>query len=531
VAGVSYKNLGEAGLQLLQSWADQGARARVPATLNPAGMDLQAWRQLGFSAEFASRQQAVIEAYTALGISPSCTCTPYLVGNVPHLGQHVAWAESSAVSYANSVLGARTNREGGPSALAAAITGRTARYGLHLDEGRRATVLIDVRCPVHSKADLGALGYLAGRQVQDGVPYFRFRQPLPPEADLKALGAAMAAAGAVALYHIEGLTPEAGDAGMLPTGRMPAGVRRLAVDDLAPGYAALNGSATEVDLVSIGCPHASLSEIEEIADFLDQRRLRATLWITTARATCDAAARAGLVARIETAGGRVVADTCLVVAPVAELGFHTLATNSAKMAFYAPSHSGLAARFGTTEQCLEAAVTGLWPAADTVTGPAVKSSGRQRRPEAAPRPKERSPRPQAQIPGAHQGRELVGRAIRVGQAEGIALVSREPLGFLGGVDPDTGIVIENSHPLQGSSVAGRVLVFPTGKGSTVGTYTLVRLAQAGRAPAAILNASSEPIIAVGAILAGIPMVDEIDIQQIHTGDRVRVAGERVSVVP
>ena len=127
VAGVSYKNLGDAGLEFLQEWAAQGARARVPATLNPAGMDLASWRELGFSEAFARRQEAVIAAYVALGITLTCTCTPYLVGHVPEFGQHVAWAESSAVSYANSVLGARTNREGGPSALAAAITGRTAQ--------------------------------------------------------------------------------------------------------------------------------------------------------------------------------------------------------------------------------------------------------------------------------------------------------------------------------------------------------------------------------------------------------------------
>ena len=110
VAGVSYRNLGEAGLEFLQDWADQGARARVPATLNPAGIDLTAWRELGFSEDFARQQALVIDAYERLGVQPTCTCTPYLVGNRPRLGEHVAWAESSAVSYANSVLGARTNR-------------------------------------------------------------------------------------------------------------------------------------------------------------------------------------------------------------------------------------------------------------------------------------------------------------------------------------------------------------------------------------------------------------------------------------
>ncbi len=354
VSGVSYKNLGDAGLEFLEEWAAQGARAQVPATLNPAGMDLRAWRELGFSADFGRQQQRVIDAYVALGVTPTCTCTPYFVGYVPGFGQHVAWAESSAVSYANSVLGARTNREGGPSALAAAIAGRTARYGLHLDENRRATAVVDVRCPVASEADLGALGYLVGRQVKNGVPYFRFRD-LDPGLDLKTLGAAMAASGAVALYHVEGLTPEA-----LAGDVVRPGAEQLVIDDLTPGYAALDGPAEEVDLVSIGCPHASLAEIGAVAEYVTGRRLKAALWVTTARATRQAAEAAGLVEPIEAAGGRVVADTCLVVAPVAELDFRTMATNSAKMALYTPSHSGLAVRFGPLEQCLEAAVRGEW---------------------------------------------------------------------------------------------------------------------------------------------------------------------------
>jgi predicted aconitase len=357
VSGVSYKNLGDAGLQFLEEWSTLGARARVPAALNPAGMDLRAWRELGFSAGFARKQEAVITAYAALGVAPTCTCTPYLVGYMPRLGQHVAWAESSAVSYANAILGARTNREGGPSALAAAIAGRTARYGLHLDENRRPTAMVDVRCPIRSETDLGSLGYLVGRQVENGVPMFRFGDEDLRAFEWKTLGAAMAASGAVALYHVEGVTPEAdvGDA-------VAPGVQTLIVDDLAPGYAALDGSPEKVDLVSLGCPHASLAELEVIASYLAGRRVKAALWITTAWETREAAMEAGWVEQIEAAGGRVVADTCMVVAPVADLGFRTLATNSAKMAFYTPSHSGLAVRFGPMARCLEAAIRGRWPA-------------------------------------------------------------------------------------------------------------------------------------------------------------------------
>jgi len=376
VSGVSFKNLGQAGLEFLEEWARMGARTRVTATLNPAGTDLLAWRELGFPESFVRQQQAVIDAYVVLGVLPTCTCTPYLTGHAPGHGEHLAWAESSAVSYANSVLGARTNREGGPSALAAAIAGRTARYGLHLDEGRQPTVVIEVDCPVRSEADLGALGYWVGQQVRNGVPYFRFHGGLPLGCDLKTLGAAMAASGAVGLFHIEGVTPEARSGAI-----RSAGLPVLALEDMEAGYQALNGTSSEIDLVSLGCPHASLEEIAAIAAFLEGRHVRAALWVTTARPIRGSAVEVGLVARIEAAGGRVVADTCLVVAPVAALGYRSLATNSAKMAFYAPSHSGLAVRFGPMEQCLEAALTGRW--SDNAQGTMHKAQLEARRVEGA----------------------------------------------------------------------------------------------------------------------------------------------------
>jgi predicted aconitase len=387
VAGVSYKNLGEAGLEFLREWAAQGAAVRVSTTLNPAGIDLEQWQELGFSADFARRQREVIETYTAMGITPTCTCTPYWVGNRPGFGEHIAWAESSAVSFANSVLGARTNREGGPSALAAAICGRTAAYGLHLDESRLAHYRVDVRCPLRTVSDWSALGYLVGCQVRNSVPCFYIHDklsvppgpgtlacaspdslpkpesPTPdiePLADrLKSLGAAMAASGAVALYHIAGLTPEARHSNVLVRE-----AQQITVDDLSAGYMALgggagpNGGATKVDLVSIGCPHASQAEIRQVAQAVSGKRLQVALWVTTARKTRESMATE--VEIIRAAGGRVVADTCMVVAPVEELGFRTMATNSAKMALYTPSHSGLSVRFGTLETCIQAALDGTW---------------------------------------------------------------------------------------------------------------------------------------------------------------------------
>jgi len=358
VAGVSYGNLGQAGLDFLQAWADQGARVVVPTTLNPAGMDLEAWRQLGIPESYARRQLEVIEAYRAMGISASCSCTPYLTGNRPRFAQHLAWSESSAVSYANSVLGARTNREGGPSALAAAITGRTPGYGLHLERNRQATLVVDVKCAPQSWADFGALGYLVGRQSGDAVPYFRFGPAESPGLEeLKTLGAAMAASGAVALYHVQSVTPEARLRDVVES-QAP----NLTIKSLDEGYRALNSPGERVDLVWIGCPHASLVEIEQTASCLNGKELSSRLWVIAGREVIREARARGLIARIEASGGKVVGDACLLGAPLVEMGITSLATNSAKAAFYLRSLQGTQVRFGSLERCVEAAGTGVWPA-------------------------------------------------------------------------------------------------------------------------------------------------------------------------
>ena len=204
IAGVSYKNIGEAGLEWI---SDLQGRVVVPSILNPAGMDLCRWKEMGIGEEFALKQQQTIEAYRRLGVTIDCTCTPYQIyEGLASRGDHLAWSESSAVSYANSVIGARTNREGGPSALAAALVGKTALYGYHLDENRMPTHLVEVEADLRG-SDYGALGFLVGRIVKDGVPFFRLPGCRPVPDELKALGAAMAASGSVALYYVEDVTP------------------------------------------------------------------------------------------------------------------------------------------------------------------------------------------------------------------------------------------------------------------------------------------------------------------------------------
>ncbi len=372
IAGVSYKNLGDAGVQFLKEWAGEGAQVRVPTTLNPAGMEMDRWEAMGIDPAFARPQLSAIDAFTTMGVTPTMSCTPYLFpGYTPRRGDHLAWAESSAVIFANSIIGARSNREGGPSALAAAIVGRTPRYGYHLDEERLADIVVEVRCPVRDVADFGALSYVVGKQVGNATLWFAdLAAALPPlPADitlggaagdrLKTLGAGLAAYGAVALFHIAGYTPEAQDLGER---LIKPDARRLAVDSLDPGYTVMDADPDlrQIDLVTIGCPHASLSEIEQIAGMLQGQRVATQLWVTTARITRDRARAAGWVQAIEAAGGQVVADTCAVVAPVRSIGITTMATNAGKMACYAPAHSKVKMRYGSLEQCVAAAVTGMW---------------------------------------------------------------------------------------------------------------------------------------------------------------------------
>ena len=364
ISGVSYRNIGPAGLAFLRKWADEGASVRVPTTLNPAAMDLEAWAEQGFDPTFAAQQQAVIAAFAQMGAGgagdesgPFPTCTPYLVGNVPRLGESVAWAESSAVAYANSVLGARTNREGGPGAIAAALVGRTGAYGLHLEENRRATLHVRVRAALQTISDYSALGALVGQRAGSRIPYFEgllLERGAPLwEENLKALGAALAATGAVGVFHVAGVTPEALAGPVLAPER-----ETMTVADLAPGYATLTDAAARPALIWIGCPHASLAEIALVAGLVRGKRLRLPLWITCARPVKAAAVAQGLARDITAAGGRLYADACLAIAPVRDLGFAAVMTPSAKGACYLRNLAGVSARFGTLEECVHMAVTG-----------------------------------------------------------------------------------------------------------------------------------------------------------------------------
>ncbi|MBN2151582.1 MAG: aconitase X catalytic domain-containing protein [Candidatus Lokiarchaeota archaeon] len=364
IAGVSYKNIGEAGIEFLESMRKGGARTRARATLNPCGLDLEAWRELGFQEQFYKDQARALDAYRGLGIEMTCSCTPYLIGNAPGLGDHVAWSESSALSYANSVLGARTNREGGPSALAAAITGYTGNYGLHLDENRVPSVHVHVTCPVETYQDFGSLGLMLGKKLGQSVSIITGLQPgrCTPER-LRQLGASMAASGAVALYHVAGATPEAGAyTGKVASGEIPTRLVEVAsiddVSDVVPAGLA-EGQPMAVDLVFVGCPHASKGEALDLLGALEGRELKADVWIAMARDVKRELIQDAAFAKAMSPRVKLVADTCIVVCPIDDLGYSSVATNSGKAYFYLKNNPRLAVAHRDTAACLDAAVTGI----------------------------------------------------------------------------------------------------------------------------------------------------------------------------
>ncbi|MFW9973769.1 DUF521 domain-containing protein [Candidatus Bathyarchaeota archaeon] len=348
IAGVSYHNLGEAGLEYLAEMAEDG-RTRVLTTLNPAGMDLSEWRKHGISEDFAINQQRVVEAFEKMGVITTCTCTPYLIGNLPHFGEHIAWAESSAVCFSNSVIGAFTNREGGPSALASALTGRTAEYGLHLQENRVAQVKYEIDVELKETDDFGLLGQVIGERTGKEIPYITGIKHATME-ELKSFSASIATYGGVAIFHIEEITPN--------RTTIPEKTEVITRNDLNKARAALDDEDAEIDFISVGCPHASIKEIASIAEMLDGKQVSdgKTVWITTAKPTKDLAIKMGFYDKIEKAGAFLVADACCAVAPL-EGRFTGLMTDSAKACFYARGKNKFKTEIRTVEECIKEAVS------------------------------------------------------------------------------------------------------------------------------------------------------------------------------
>jgi len=340
LSGVSYKHLGDAAIDFLNELANEGGRAQTLATLNPSSLDKE-YLVKHYSKERLAKQTQIINLYQKMLINPTLTCTPYYLQK-PKSGQHLAWSESSAVVYANSILNAWTNREGAPSALAAALVGKTPNYGLHQPENRQPNVLVKLDMKLRTETDYGALGIYLGELLKEKTPSFAGLRGSDDQ--LKQLGAAMASSGMTALFYTEAL------------------IRRQKLETISVEPKEVEETASSLcttdqtpDLVFIGCPHCSINEVKKVAQTLQAKKVRKNvgLWVCTSRHVKEK--MKNHVAVIERAGGRVLCDTCLLVTWIKDMGVGTIMTNSAKTAFYAPALNEVEARLSPLKQCIQTA--------------------------------------------------------------------------------------------------------------------------------------------------------------------------------
>lgn len=358
---------GPATLEFAERLADGGARVRVPTTLNVSGVDVAGWREWDVPEDWAEPARRQMEAYERMGCRPTWTCAPYQTEERPAFGAQVAWGESSAIVFANSVLGARTERYPDLMDICCAVTGRAPAAGLHLEENRRGQLLVDLsRLPSSLGSDpsfFPVLGHWVGRRAGARIPVLDGLETDPSEDDLKALGAAMASSGAVALFHWVGITPEAPDLetafhGAAPESAIRATVSELrrARDDLGSGLSDDDG----LDLVVLGSPHFSLSEFAALAEIVAGARCHPDVrfLITTGRAVRELADRAGYLAPLDAFGAELTVDTCILTSPMLPPEIRALMTNSAKYAYYVPSLLERSVAFGSLADCVVSAIAG-----------------------------------------------------------------------------------------------------------------------------------------------------------------------------
>jgi predicted aconitase/predicted aconitase with swiveling domain len=348
-----------ANLRFAQKVAALGAQVRIPTTMNAISVDLANWASQGVPAKFGGPAARLAEAYVAMGCQPTFTCSPYLLPAAPVAGEVIAWSESNAVIFANSVLGARTPKHADFLDLCMAITGRAPAAGVYLDENRRPRRIVDVALPDRlDDAFWPLLGYVVGQLSPDRIPLLRgLAAAHPSPDDLKALCAAFGTTSAAPMLHIEGVTPEAA---MAPAHDADHAV--IGRDALREAWAHLHAGSEQVDLVAIGSPHASLAECRAFADALAGRRRHpdVAVIITAGRDVIAAAGADGTLTRLQDAGVKVLQDLCwcTISEPVFPPAARTVMTNSGKYAHYGPGLSGRTVRLGSIADCAEAATTG-----------------------------------------------------------------------------------------------------------------------------------------------------------------------------
>ena len=352
---------GTAGVDFARSLSEEGARVAVPTTLNVSSLDLIHPELYRGDPESAAASTTLMDSYVVMGCRPTWTCAPYQLSDRPGLGQQIAWGESNAIVFANSVLGARTNRYGDFMDICCAITGRAPHSGFHTDEGRLATVLVEVQVPdrlLDEELLYPLLGHVLGHEVGNEVAVIVGLDARAGEDELKALGAAAASSGSVAMFHVSGVTPEAPTTTDALGGREPA--RRLVVglDELQAARRALEPDGTELGAVSVGTPHASLREIATLSDLVGASRSLVPFYLNTGRDVLREAEEGGLLDPLIDFGVTIVTDTCTYITPIMDAVSGMVMTNSAKWAYYAPGNIGVKVALGSLEDCVRSAVAG-----------------------------------------------------------------------------------------------------------------------------------------------------------------------------
>jgi predicted aconitase len=368
---------GQAGLDFVELLESNGGRVAVPTTLNAGSLDLLHPELRRAEPEVMRAARRQMDAYVSMGCQPTFTCAPYLLPVRPSFGSHVAWAESNAIAFANSVLGARTDRYGDFFDICAALTGRVPYVGLHLAENRRATAAF--RLPALPPRLLcedsfyQVLGYLLGELTGAHVPVVTGLALSTTEDQLRAIGSAAASSGSVALFHVVGVTPEAATLDVALQG-VPAVLERdITFADLLAARDALSTSiSAPLSAVCVGAPHFSIDEFAALRFFLRGRHIHDTvrLYASTGRQTLATVDERGWLTELEALGVRLVADTCTYFLPAIEFGGGAIMTNSAKWAHYAPGGLGVQVAFGSLEECVESAVSGRIERDDDLWHPA-----------------------------------------------------------------------------------------------------------------------------------------------------------------
>jgi len=358
---------GQASLDFAERLARAGARVSIPTTLNVGGVDLLHPGLYRGDPDRAARSRRLMGLYEGMGCRPTWTCAPYQLPDRPSFGQHVAWAESNAIVFANSVLGARTERYGDFIDICAALTGRAPAAGLHLDANRAGGILFrlssvpgrllseDILYPL--------LGHLIGAESGSLIPVIDGLPPATTEDQLKALGAAAASSGSVSLFHAVGVTPEAGSLEQAFAGRVPRREVTVTPALMAEIRDGLSTTTGRIDAVSVGTPHFSLDEFGALTPLIERTAINPEVdfYVSTSRAILAEVERMGWMSAYRRAGIQIVTDTCTYIAPILSPSTRVVMTNSGKWAYYAPGNIGVEVVLGSLAECVRSAAEGrVW---------------------------------------------------------------------------------------------------------------------------------------------------------------------------